>query len=507
MPKVFVGALMHESHGFCLRPTTMADYEAYQLARGPGLLEMFSGSATELGGFLAAADTAGWAVVPGLAASAWPAGPLTAGTFTALLDEMAEGVRQALPLDGVYLALHGSMSAEGCDDAEGEILSRVRAVTGPDLPLAVSLDLHANVSEAMSRQADVLTAYRTTPHIDMAETGARAAGLLGRLMAGERLVTRRSQWPMLAGLDLGRTIDPSGPMPQVLARARELEATQGIHEISICAGYSYGDKACAGPSVLVVCDPAATTEADAIGDELNAMAWQTRAVQTIEFRPMAEIIDRMRAALRDPLPGGPLIVADYSDGVAGGGYGDGTRLLQAMIGADLRGAVYGIFHDPVFAKAAIEAGPGAGISGQLGGRGDPAFGGGPIPVSATVMRLSDGKYRRKGPFATGTPGDLGPSALVDIAGIRVTVCTARMQPEDREQFRIFGITPESERVLAFKGINHFRADFEPIAGAVAFVDTGGLVSPDLRQFPYRRVRRPVWPLDDIPDPRPGQARP
>lgn len=505
MAKVFAAGLMHESHGFSRRPTTLADYESYQLFRGRRIHDELAGSRTELGGMFAVAEAKGWDVIPGLAAQAWPSGPLTGETFEALLGEIVSRLRDALPIDGVFLSLHGSMSAEGTEDAEGEIIGRVRALVGPAVPISVSLDLHANVSASMAAGADALTSYRTTPHVDMYETGERAAHLLDRMIRGERFATTRVQWPMLVGLDVGRTVDPSGPMPRVLAMARTLETVAGIHDVSVCAGYSYADKESAGPSILVVADRD-YHDAAALAEPLIEAAWQSRDEVTIRFLPLPDIVERMKRTLERPATGGPLIVADYSDGIAGGAYGDGTKLLSAMLEARLAGSIYGLLLDPVFVARAFEAGVGGRVSGALGGRTDPDYGGGPIAVDAAVLRLSDGQYVRKGPYATNSRGSLGQSALLDIDGVLVTVCSARVQAEDREQFRIFGIDPEAEPVLAFKGINHFRADFEPIAGEILFVDTGGLVSPDVLHFPYRKVRRPVWPLDRIDDPRIGGNR-
>jgi len=179
----------------------------------------------------------------------------------------------------------------------------------------------------------------------------------------------------------------------------------------------------------------------------------------------------------------------------GGGHGDGTLLLAELLKADLPGTVVGPLYDPESVQLAMAAGVGVGVSLNIGGKQDPAYGGAPVPAHVVVKRLSDGAYTRRGPYATGTIGQMGDTALVAIGNVDILLVSLRGQPEDREQFRIVGIDPEGVNVLAFKGINHFRADFEAISREIVFVDSGGLVSVDFTRFPFRNVRRPIWPLD------------
>lgn len=494
--KVFAAGLIHESHAFSKLPTTLENFKSEMLAVGEEeILAKNKGTRTEYGGFIDVAEQFGWEMVHSVVGFAGPSGLLTKETLEFFIRRMEEDLRKAMPVDGLMLMLHGSIGAEGVPDAEGEILRRLRAIAGPDIPIAVTLDLHANVSNEMIRHANLITSYRTTPHIDMYETGERGARLLQQVMDGNiqpKLYLARR--PMIGGLDLGRTVDPNGPMVRLLNMARQYEKdVGGVLDISVHAGYSYADFPEIGPSVVVVGDGENAIYQE-IAEKLMDYAWEIRAESTITMLSIDEMKESVK---RDPGGKGPLIVVDYTDGVYGGAYGDATNVLKGLLEADVPGTVFGPLWDPELVKEGTAKGVGAVITADVGGKCDPAFGGGPLRLTGTIEAVSDGKYIRKGPYRTGSEGSMGPSILIHLGNVRLIVCTNRVQPEDREQFRIFGIHPEEVNIIGFKGVNHFRADFEPIARGLLFVEGGGLVSTDLRVFSYQHVRRPAWPLDEI----------
>jgi microcystin degradation protein MlrC len=489
---VFAGGISHESHSFSNRLTQLQDFagaESGAIAAQPHLIETRSRE----GGVLRAASELGWELVFPFFAEATPSGPLTVSTFETLTDRLICALAALEQVDGVLLLLHGAMFAENFGDTEGEILARVRTVVGSMVPIAVALDPHANVTDRMAATADILTSYRTTPHTDMWETSYRAARLLDDAVAGRtRPKVRVARLPMLAGMDMGRTIDPNGPMCQLLSMAREIERDDpDVLDISLNAGFYYGDLLEAGPSVTVTGNGGGQKFA-AIAARLMREAWKTRDFVSIRHVKVKEAVAYAAAAARGH---GPLILVDYTDGPFGGGHGDGTELLGALLEENIEGTVVGPIFDPSAARASMEAAVGAVVSLSVGGHTDPAYGGGPIELTGKVLSISDGVYIRKGPFSTGTIGHLGPSALVQVGNVAVVLVSHRVQPEDREQYRLFGINPEETNILACKGINHFRADFEPISRELVFVDSGGLVSVDITQFPFRNVRRPIWPLD------------
>lgn len=489
--RVFVSSMKHETHSFVASRTDLAAFRNRDYVLGDAIPPRYRGTRTEWGAVFDTADRQGWTVIHSLAAWATPSGLVTAETFAHFCDVITSGLKAALPVDGVLLILHGAMIAEGVDDPEGTILERLRGIVGPDLPIAITLDMHANVTDAMARHCNVISSYRTTPHIDMYETGLRAAQMLDRAMRGEvRPTVTLAQRPML-DVDDGRTVSPDAPMVEWLAIADRVAAsTPGVLAVSLQAGYAWADIAEAGPSVAVIGDGYAAAYVEA-AERLIEEGWARRQRWTIDLLPL----DRAMSVARAHAGPKPLLVADYTDCPAGGAPGDGTALLRAMIDAGLRDAVLGFINDPAAVDLAWRAGVGAAIDVVLGGRQEPGFGGAPLAARATVLALSEGNYVRRGPMATGSPGSLGPGALLQVDGVRVAVIGRAMAVDDREQFRTFGIDPEKERIVACKAMNHFRADFEPMAGGLIYCDSGGICSTNFKQFPYRKLRRPIAPID------------
>jgi microcystin degradation protein MlrC len=489
---VFACGISHESHGFSSRLTHLDDFQGAE----PGSIESdpdLARTRSTEGGILCAAAERNWDLRFPFSARATPSGPLTTRTFETLTERLITELEKQGRVDGILLALHGAMAAENYPDCEGEILERVRGIVGFDVPIALPLDLHANFTDRMARLATITTSYRTTPHVDQWETSHRAACMLDDAMRGKtRPRVYVARLPMLAGMDMGRTLDPDGPMSCLQRAAREIEREDpGVLDIALNAGYYYGDVFEAGPSVTVTGDGEDSRYAD-IAKKLMRAAWETRSYVSVKHVSVSEAIDRTRAV---PLGKGPIILADYTDGPMGGAHGDGTRLLSALLAENAPGTVVGPIYDPVAAESATAAGINASVSLPVGGIGDQEYGGPPVTVSGVVMSTSDGDYVRKGAYETGSVGHCGKGVRIQSGNVSVIVVSKRVQPEDREQYRIFGIDPESVNILACKGINHFRADFEPIARELVFVDTGGLVSVDFTRFPFKHVRRPIWPLD------------
>lgn len=491
--KIITARLGHESHAFSVVPTTLASFAATELLFGDDVVRHMTGTRTETGGIIASAKRFGWELVPTVAALAMPSGPVTRATYEALLEPILFALQAHRDAAAVVLALHGAMSVDGLPDAEGDLLRRIREIIGTGRPLAASLDLHANVTDEMVRHASILTSFRTTPHVDQYETGVRLCALVERTLCGEiapRVYVGRR--PMLAGMDLGRTVGDT-LMTGLQRKARAWEArSPAILDVSLNAGYYFGDVYEAGPSVVVIGN-GEDALCRQVADELIDDAWSWRDQKTVHLQGIDSAIERALA----PADGaGPLILADYTDGPGGGGYGDATHLLRALVAAQVPGSVVGELYDPESVRQAGAAGVGATRSFRIGGKTDARYGGGPLEVEARVLALSDGNYVRTGPYMTGTDASIGPSAALEIGAVRVIVCSHRVQAEERSQYRILGIDPERVNVLALKGINHFRADFEPIARGIVFVEAGGIHASDLRTLPFRNVRRPIWPLDD-----------
>ena len=491
--KVIAARICHESHSFSVLPTTLTEFANMELLWGDEIIRQRKGTRSEMGGFISAAEELGWDLTPVVSANAAPSGPVTAASYEAMVEPILRSIRAAKGLRAVVLSLHGSMYVEGLPDPEGDLLARIRREIGHGIVLAATLDLHANVTAQMAAHCSLMTSYRTTPHVDQFETGQRLCALVQRALNGEIdpaiHVARRA---MITGMDLGRTLG-DGPMVRLLQEARRLErSVPGILDISVNAGFSFGDVYEAGPSVVVIGDgPSEACQQAA--ERLMDMAEQSRDVSTVRLISVEDAIAKARRPASAP---GPLILADYTDGPGGGGYGDATKLLAALLEAQIPGTVVGALYDPESAQQAIAAGLGRECSLRIGGKTDPRFGGPPVPITGMVSAVSDGCYVRKGPFETGTRASLGPSAVITVGSVQVIVASYRVQAEDREQYRIFGIDPDHANILALKGINHFRADFESHAREIAYVEAGGIHATDLTTLPYTLVRRPIWPLDD-----------
>ena len=483
----------HETNTFSRIPTGYEQFMARsRCLPGDEAIDARGHANTELAGFLDAARTHGWRLIHVLSASANPGGPVTDDAFERLAGPIVAAAQQHRhDIHGIALGLHGAMVTTRFDDGEGELLQRLRAVVGPDLPIAITLDLHANVTSAMCALANIIVSYRTYPHTDMRRTGLQAASILQRAMAGEiHPVTLRAHLPMLGETTGGRT--DKGPMLQWLARARAREAQEpDVFAVSINAGFSHADIAEVGPSVLLTCQGDLARH-QAFADSITDAMWEARFEKLTDYLSVGQAAAQARAW---PPGRGPLVVADYSDNPGGGAYGDSTTLLAAMLQAGVTDACFGPMVDPAVARQLQHQVTGDVVDIQLGGKTDPSMGGGPLALRARLLWRGDGTYVGDGPMIGGQQRSWGPTAVVQVDGIEILVVTNAAQMWDLQQFMAFGIQPARKRVVALKSAQHFRAAFEPIAGAVIVCDSGALCAPDCSALPYRKVPRPIFPLD------------
>ena len=488
--KILSAEISHETNTFSILPTTLALYKARRYYPGEEIAKAFSGTKTEMGAHLDAAKKYGWELVQPIAAAATPGGKTPAEDWAHLSGAVLEACQEG-PFDGVLLSLHGAMVTEDQDDAEGDLLRRLREKLGPDVPIAITLDIHANVSNAMARLANIVIAYRTYPHIDQYERAMEAADLLQRAMNGE--IRPRSlvwQGPVLEGLDYGRT--QGGPMSKILVHADQLrQQSPGILAIAICAGFVWADIPDAGPSVTISAhgDP---SQFKGVAEELLEDVWETRREITV---PLYTLKEAMAEAGKESKDGRPLILADFTDNPGSGGYGDSVRLLEAMIRADLKKAAFGCVPDPEATQKCIAAGVGQEVEITLGAKIDPKTYGPSLKIRGTVEHVSDGKFIAQGPMSKGVQFSMGPTAVLRSGGVQVLVTTHNIQVYDLQVFLSQKIDPRACSAVSVKSWHHFRAAFEPISRKVMLVDSGGLASRDLKRFTYHRIRRPIYPLD------------
>lgn len=496
-PCVLSAQIAHETNTFSVVATTLDDYRARQLYQGVDIADAMAGTHTEMAAHLQAAQRHGWHLVQPVAAFATPSGRTTASAWGWLLNQVLEAARCAHPR-GVLLALHGAMVVEGEDDAEGALLEDLRRIVGPDVPIAVTLDLHANVSERMAEHANALIGYRTYPHIDQFDVGALAADLLQHMLVAKQPVHATVVRPAsLLGCNHGRSAE--GPMRDLRALADHYEqraAAQGqtLH-ISVFAGFPWADIADSGPSV-VLCGTLSIAAMRQIGRLLCDEIVRTREVSTVPVMPLAHVAALVSSATAAP----PVVLADFTDNPGHGGYGDHVGLLRLILahgdvqasGGDI---AIGCIHDPAAVVRCQQAGMGAHLTLALGSHVDPRLYGEPVTLDAVVESLSDGRFVCSGPVMTGLPLSLGATAVVRHGRLRVIVTTHNVQVFDQQVFISQGIVPAHCAVLIVKSAHHFRGAFEPLASAVHLVDTGGLATHDLSRLHYTRVRRPIWPLD------------
>ena len=418
--------------------------------------------------------------------------------FETVTGMILDAVAAKGPIDGALLHLHGAMVSDSHEDAEGEFLARLRARLGPEAPIVVTLDLHANVTQRMADNANTLIAYRTYPHIDQYERAWQGAELLERAMRGEiRPKTVIARRPMLYGLDHGRT--QQGPMAELIARGEVLEQRGEAMVVSICAGFSRANIHDVGPSVTVTVDGNAP-QGQAIAEEFMDYAWQTRDFTTVKLLSVAEAVGLARQGVSGDKP---LVVADYTDNPGGGGYGDATAFLRGLVEAGVDSVAFHAICDPEAVEQGMRAGIGAKTTLTLGGKTDPAMGGAPLALHGEVMCLTIGRFIAYGPMGGGVERNYGSSMVFRAGGIDIIVITNNGQATDLAQFTSLGIDPTRYRSVAVMSMQHFRAAFEPIARQVVLVDTRALCSEIYTPKLFTRVRRPVWPLDPIPDPSAG----
>lgn len=496
--RILLAGFQHETNTFA---PSRAYYENFirgegfpAMARGDELLALEDVN-IPAGGFIQAVrrDPA-VTLLPVIWAGASPSAHVATDAYERIAGEIVEAARQHRP-DAIYLDLHGAMVAEHVDDGEGELLARLRTVVGPQVPIVASLDLHANVTARMLSQADALVAFRTYPHVDMADTGARAAALLQRLRPSDS--TRVRPWHR-AARRLPFLIPINGqctflePASEIYALLAELEAQRGV-ALSFAPGFPAADFAECGGVVWGYGEDAANVERTVA--ELTDAIVAREAHWAVPFlSPQEAVRDAMRIA-RDASR--PVVIADTQDNPGAGGDSNTTGMLRALLAEQATGAALGLMVDGAAARAAHAAGVGSEIrialGGQSGVRGDAPFEG-----VFRVAQLSDGRCRFDGPMMNGMLVDAGPTARLAIGGVDVVVSSNKAQMLDRNLYRMAGVEPERMKILVNKSSVHFRADFQPIAEAVLVAKAPGPLLADPADLPWQRLApgirmRPLGP--------------
>jgi len=494
MPRVLLGDFNHETNTFSVQPADLKAFEQLFCVYAPDIEKKFRNTNFEMAGFIDCAEKFNWQTIHTIVASANPCGKVTDDAWDKLTGIILAAAREQGPFDGVLLSLHGAMVTESFDDAEGQLLSQIRQIVGPKIPIAITLDLHANVSPRMVEMANIICSYRTYPHIDMRDRGRQAGELLEQAMMGKispRTVLARR--PQLMGVNGGRSDE--GPMVPMLEKARRYEKESGILCVSINGGFSLADIYDVGPSITVTYDESvidAVQRAEEIKESLANEMWLTRDVVTNTY-----LTPEQAAAIASNHDGKgkPLIIADYADNPGAGTYGDSTTVLKALLDARISDVAFGLIRDPEAVSHLKNYNEGDTTTVHLGGKVDPNFGGRPLSLTGKILRITNGEFVCQGPMYEGITKNLGPTVVFQVDGIEILITTNLLQLLDRQMFAANGIIPEKKRVVVVKSMQHFRAAFEPMASRVIVCDGGGLATPARGKLPFFKARRPLWPLD------------
>lgn len=489
--KLLIARFNHETNTFSPVPTHLASFDP---AYDGEALRTQQGMRTAMAAFLDAAQALGAECVTPVSATANPSGTVQAQAYTALCDRI---VAAAPGCDAILLDLHGAMVAENSPDGEGELLARLRAAA-PGVPIGVALDLHGNITERMVAHADVMVGFKTYPHIDMYETGAHVARLLlGMLAGGPRYGVRWRALPLMGHTLRSTTL--GGAMAQAVETARAHEA-RGLPALTVFAGFALAD--IAAPCVSVV----ATVRLDAAGeaqgaqalDDLAGWIWAQRRQFIYDSEPLADSLRRAQALAEGA--DRPVLLLDHGDNCMSGGSCDTLDVLQAAWALGLGGITVGPISDPEAVAALVAAGEGAEISLPLGNKVSLAALGlakTPVPVQGRVRAISDGSYTVTGPIYTGQRCHMGRTVWLDTGSAQIVVTETPHEPWDLGVFSCVGLDPLQARYLLLKSRMYCRPVFVPLSAGLVECDSPGVTSSDFSLFPYRQVRRPVFPLDPM----------
>jgi len=488
--KVFLAGLFHETNTFVDDPTPI---EAFQVKRGD---ELFSalGNDSPMDGFLTAARGYGWEVIPGIDYRAQPSGPLLDEVFEQFWKELRESLTSALEagLNAIFLILHGAMATENFRDVEGELLARIRALPGAEnLPIFAVLDLHANVSELMARNATALIPYRENPHSDARETAVRAARLLWRSLTEQKKLTTYFLHSriLLAPPSTGTAEAPIKPLQ---AMARTLEKTAGHWEIGIAPGFAHADTPDTGLTFWVV----STQPEISCNKTLETLYAQAHALAAEHDSGEWKLSDALDQIERDKKF--PAVIVEPADNIGGGAPGDATFILRALLERPIGRAGLAI-NDPAAVQALSKLSPGETTTISLGGKGsrlDP----GPVELTVTLVRLTDGRFEledKQSHLASmaGSTIHMGPSAVVTHGPLTILITSQATAPFDLGQWTSQGIDPRELEIIAVKAAVGHRRSYDPITASTFTVQTPGPCSSDLHSLPYQRLKRPIFPLD------------
>jgi len=493
--KLVIAQMQHETNTFSPVPTPWESFGNGGPFQGSAAYNAIKGTRLPMAAFIDLAEAAKAAIVTPVAAWANPSGPVDGKAYDRICDLICNEVSKGC--DAVFLDLHGAMVvADRTDDGEGTLLERIRAVA-PDVPIAVSLDLHANVTDRMVRNATAIAGYKTYPHVDQYESGHLAGSIVLRAMRGEvKPVMTWGNVPLLA--QTLRQNTGESPMKDCVDAARAAEK-EGLLAATAFGGFQMADIHDAGLSVVTVAD-SDRKAAEAACKAILDIAWTHKEQFIYRGEPLDQALAKAQAMAEHT--GGPILLLDHADNCASGATQDTMYVLKAALRQGLTGIAVGPVRDPQAVAEMIKAGVGAKVTVEVGGKTDmPAIDvkGEPMELTGIVRAITDGEYTISGPQFHGMRCYMGRTVVLDTGTAEIVVTEKNQEPWDRGVFTSVGIDPEQKRFLLLKSRMYFRPVFLPIAKGMVFCDSAGVGTSDWTQFDFKNLRRPIYPLDlDFP---------
>lgn len=497
--RIAILGIQVESNRFA-PPIVLEDFERYGCFEGEALRARLP--ELSAGGFCERMDRLrSWEPVPILLAEAESGGPCRHEDYEILRRRITKSLAAALPLDAVYIAAHGAGTTTALDDLDGDYFAAVRRIVGSHVPIVATLDLHANVSEAMVDATDLLLALRTNPHLDARARARDAADAVHALLRGIRINTAFVRVPLLTP-QIAQLTEPGRPLAD-LVREAEAVMVPPVLAASILPGFAFSDTAHNGLAVLVASEDG-SARAREVAQRLARLAWDARE----RFVADTITLDAAVELARSTAPGAPRIFADVADNPGGGGRGNTTWILEAFHAAGLRDVQLGLVFDPELVAQARALGEGARFVACFNRTRHDALSR-PFAAEAVVGALRSGCFTATRGAAAGRSVDLGHCARLDLGGLRVCVNDNRQQILGAEYLEHFGLDPRQAGAFVLKSRGHFRAGFAHLARPedIFHVDVPGLTTPNLRSLEWRGLKRPIWPLDPDVIPRFELLRP
>jgi microcystin degradation protein MlrC len=485
--RVAIAELKQETNTFVPRPTTLADFAAWHLWSGDEVVSRSRETNSEIAGFLDVLEAAGIEPVPILATFAMSGGKVTSTTLQTLLAELVSGLRRHGPYDGVLLALHGAMVSDEDDDPDGEIIAATRATIGVTTPLVVTMDLHANITERCVTHADAIVGFRTSPHVDLRETGQRGAKIMARMLReGVRPATAMVKIPMVVPASTHMHHLP-GPFQRLMHAAADAEGGD-VLAASVFTVQPWLDITEMGFATVAVSDGNGALAAQVAGD-LAALAWGERdAFMETELVPIAEAIASAKAIE------GPVVISDLADGTGAGSPGDATAVIAALLSADLSEPAFVCVRDPAAANVAIAVGVGGEVALEVGGKLDTVYNE-PVSIQGTVTFAGPARFRFGGAGYTGVEMDMGDCAVIQSGQVSLLILGNAVMTVDPAMYRAVGLEPNEAGIVVVKSHIQFRAGYEDVARAIILLDSPGMSSDRLESLPFERIERPMFPFD------------